>query len=243
MTGKTAGSAVIWSSDVFSSYYVYPKDQTLTTAQKAWWGTGTNNPKRQIGIHSFGCGDTEYDDNYYLDDPETQAELDMLESEEPVFEYPEPGRPIAREPLFENIEDYVEGEPYVKMTFMTPDEEKVEQVFTREEYLAWYDAYEEAYEAYDTAYEEWEQSIEDFISSPEVRAKRQAHVAELILEEEALEGIFEGQRFYDIMRFQMQEKGGAALGSTITMPQYVEEKYGATTKMVGKPWFLTLPTR
>jgi UDP-glucose 4-epimerase len=59
----------------------------------------------------------------------------------------------------------------------------------------------------------------------------------------ALEGVFEGQRFYDIMRYQMQEMGGEAIGQTITMPAYIEEKYGTTTKMVGKPWFLKLPSR
>jgi hypothetical protein len=83
----------------------------------------------------------------------------------------------------------------------------------------------------------------EYLASSDVRAKRQAHVAQLILDEEALEGVFEGLRFYDIMRYQMQEKGGASLGTTITMPAYIEEKYGTTTKMAGKPWFLTLPDK
>jgi hypothetical protein len=79
-----------------------------------------------------------------------------------------------------------------------------------------------------------------------VRAKRQAHVAQLILDEEALEGMFEGVRFYDIMRYQMQDKkGGQNIGATITLPAYIEEKYEAlgTDKMTGKPWYLPLPTR
>ena len=82
----------------------------------------------------------------------------------------------------------------------------------------------------------------EYLASPDIRTKRQAHVSKLILEEEALEGVFEGQRFYDIMRYQMQEMGGAAIGTTITMPAYIEEKYGTTTKMAGKPWFLKLPS-
>ena len=88
-----------------------------------------------------------------------------------------------------------------------------------------------------------EEEIADYLASDDVRAKRQAHVAQLILDEEALEGVFEGLRFYDIMRYQMQENGGASLGTTITMPAYIEEKYGTTTKMAGKPWFLTLPNK
>jgi hypothetical protein len=83
----------------------------------------------------------------------------------------------------------------------------------------------------------------EYLASSDVRAKRQAHVAQLILDEEALEGVFEGLRFYDIMRYQMQEKGGASLGATITMPAYIEDKYGKTNKMEGKPWFLTLPKK
>ena len=245
LTGKTAGSAVIWSTDVFTTYYVYPKDEPVTTPQKMWTvsGVSSNNLKRQIGIHGFGCGDVEYDDNYYLNDAEIQAELDMMESEEPEIVYPEPGKPLSAVPLYNDIESYVDGEPYAKVTFETADGEKLEVEYTRDEYQEWYQSYRDALEAYDAAYGEWEQKIEDYLASPEVMAKRQAHVAELILEEEALEGIFEGYRFYDLMRFQMQNGVSITPGSTITMPQYIEEKYGTTTKMVGKPWFLTLPTR
>ena len=241
LTGKTAGSAVIWSSDVFTTPYIYSMDQTGMTA-KAWWGAGDNS-KRNAGIHAFGCGDTEYDDNYYLDDEETQAELNKIDEEMPEMEYPEPGRPIDAEYLVRNEEEYVDGEPYAKMTFRTPEEETIVEEFTKEEYDAWYEAYRDAYNAYDEAYDEWVEKKADYISSPEVLAKRQARVAALILEEEALEGIFEGQRFYDIMRYQMQNGVSITPGSTITMPDCIEKKYGTTTKMVGKPWFLTLPSR
>ena len=247
MTGKTAGSAAIWSSDVFTTPYVYSKNQVSTSTERAWWATGSNNPKRQIGIHSIGCGDTEYDDNYYLDDEETQAELDRIDEELPVFEYPEPGRPIARELLQEvtSEEEIIEDEPFVRMTFMAEEEGEDNLVveYTYAEYLEWYQAYSDAYDTYEENLEAWKTRRAEYISSDEVVNKRTAHVAELILEEEALEGIFEGQRFYDIMRYQMQELGGANLGKTITMPACIEEKYGTTTKMVGKPWFLTLPSR
>ena len=105
------------------------------------------------------------------------------------------------------------------------------------EYNAWADsvniARKDSVDTYNASY----------LASTSIRTKRQARVAQLILEEEALEGVFEGLRFYDIMRYQMQEMGGSAIGSTITMPAYIEEKYGATTKMTGKPWYLKLPLR
>ena len=80
-----------------------------------------------------------------------------------------------------------------------------------------------------------------YLSSPTVRNKRMSRVARLILDEEALEGMFEGLRFYDLMRYQMQQEG--ILSATITLPAYIEEKYGTTSRMVGKPWYLPLPKR
>lgn len=79
-----------------------------------------------------------------------------------------------------------------------------------------------------------------YLASSEIRAKRQDKVSKLILEEEALEGMFEGLRFYDLMRYQMQE--GKFTSNAITMPSYIEEKYGST-RISGKPWYLNLPQR
>jgi hypothetical protein len=73
-------------------------------------------------------------------------------------------------------------------------------------------------------------------------------VAQLILDEEALEGMFEGYRFYDLMRYQMRaNKGAFSPNATITMPEFMgeeesQEKY-ATSKEMSGPWFLKLPQR
>jgi hypothetical protein len=82
-----------------------------------------------------------------------------------------------------------------------------------------------------------------YLASQKIRQKRQAHVAKLILDEEALEGMFEGLRFYDLMRYQMQD---GKFSSTITLPDYILTTYGSEEEkdnMTGKPWFLTLPSR
>lgn len=202
---QATGTAAIWSSDVFGTYTIVPLDQM--------------NPNRiveggsaiQIGIHSMGSGDTEYNEKYYLDDEETKKGLksyvEPLEMEE-----------VPRLSKNSTHEDSLEYDRVI-------------------EYNAWADsvniAKKDSVDTYNASY----------LASSSIRTKRQARVAQLILDEEALEGVFEGYRFYDIMRYQMQENGGSSLGSTITMPAYIEEKYGTTTKMAGKPWFLKLPSK
>ncbi|MBQ9641003.1 MAG: RagB/SusD family nutrient uptake outer membrane protein [Bacteroidaceae bacterium] len=82
-----------------------------------------------------------------------------------------------------------------------------------------------------------------YLASAPVRALRQAHVRQLILEEEALEGMFEGLRFYDLLRYQMQDGKVSGSSATITLPAFITTNYGATPKMEGKPWYLPLPKR
>ena len=202
---QTTGTAVIWSSDVFGTYTIVPLDQM--------------NPNRtieggsaiQIGIHSMGSGDTEYNEKYYLDDEETKKGLKSYE-----------------EPL------ELEEVPRLSKNSTHEDSLEYDRVI---EYNLWADsvniAKKDSVDTYNASY----------LASSSIRTKRQARVAQLILDEEALEGVFEGYRFYDIMRYQMQENGGSSLGTTITMPAYIEDKYGTTTKMAGKPWFLKLPSR
>lgn len=198
LADTTNGSFVVWSSEVFGTY-----DKATSTSSRSDVLGGENV---QIGIHSRGCGDTEFNEKYYLDDEETLAGL-LKNGEKPV------------EPEYDSETD--------------PDST----------------IYNEAYAQYELdlkAYADQDSLINiknlEYLASDKVRAKRQARVAQLILEEEALEGAFEGLRFYDIMRYQMQEKGGAGIGSTITMPAYIDEKYGTST-MTGKPWYLSLPKR
>lgn len=202
---KATGTAAIWSSDVFATYVIVPLDQM--------------NPNRiteggsaiQIGIHSMGSGDTEYNEKYYLDDDDTKKGLKTY---------------------VEDIE--LEEVPRLSKNSTHEDSVEYDRVI---EYNAWADsvniARKDSVDTYNASY----------LASSSIRTKRQARVAQLILDEEALEGVFEGYRFYDIMRYQMQEKGGSSLGTTITMPAYIEDKYGTTTKMAGKPWYLKLPSR
>lgn len=203
---QTTGTAVIWSSNVFGTYFIHSLSTMNPDARLVEGGS-----QIQLGIHSFGCGDTQYNEKYYLDDADTKKGLKTYVEDIELEEVPRLSRNSTHE-------DSVEYDRVI-------------------EYNAWADsvniARKDSVDTYNASY----------LASTSIRTKRQARVAQLILEEEALEGVFEGLRFYDIMRYQMQEMGGSAIGSTITMPAYIEDKYGATTKMAGKPWYLKLPSR
>lgn len=187
-------SFVIWRSNVFDNPN---KEQTD--------GSGLDESSGaylvQIGIHSIGSGDTEYDVNYRLDNDETLANVEKLLAVPDTFALPR--KPTA--------EDTIQWLASVALR---------DSVIAVNEGIAAKNA--------------------EYLATPEVREVRQAHVAKLILEEEALEGAFEGLRFYDIMRYQMQE---GKFTNLITLPDHVAEKYGPTPRMEGKPWYLTLPTR
>ena len=202
LRAKTTGSFVIWDSSVFGTY-----DKNSGTAQTRIQG----GEKIQVGIHSLGCGDTEYNTKYNLDDSVTTAGLTP---------YREP-RPLEEVPKLNNKSTHEDSLEYQRIVEANAIADSLNRVDIEE-----VDAINKAY-----------------LASPTVRARRQAHVSKLILEEEAIDGMFEGLRFYDIMRHQMQEKQGAGIGKTITLPTYITEKYGATPNMEGKPWYLPLLTR
>lgn len=215
MSAKANSTFVIWPSTVFYTQNKGAGDSKLVDAGASIC---------QYGIHSFGSGDTEYNEYYEIDDEATKANLKVLDALPDTVELPK-------------------------------------NFATAEDSAAWL-ASKAIYDAVVASNAAKTADNIAYLATPEVRAKRQAHVARLLLEEEALEGAYEGHRFYDIMRYQMQEKGGEGIGTTITMPdfyatekvkgydketnQYVETdqlKYGRTDNMEGKPWYLALPKR
>lgn len=207
MLGKTTGTFAVWPSTVFD---VQEKNTPKNTLGGYSRPSGSEASLTQVGIHSIGSGDTEFNKYYFLDDAETVSKLIP--------------------------------------TVEVPDTVTLNKKSTAEDSIAW----RISVEARDLAIEtniEIEKKNKEYLHSAEVIAKRQAHVAKLILDEEALEGMFEGQRFYDIMRYQMQENKGV-LSPTITLPSYITTKYPTfngsapwVDNMSGKPWYLPLPTR
>ena len=223
-------SFVVWPSNVFyNPDNINPNNNTTGTIA-------------QIGIHSIGSGYTELNERYFLKTDSSQV-------------VPVPA--VLPEPaIVEDPGELLEYEAWCEMEGRDPD---------RSTSKTYYDRYVKQHEADKAAYEEWLITYPDdfaaykasvkahddavewnaaWLSSEEVVSKRIEVLSKMILEEEALEGMFEGQRFYDLMRYQMQEGNLSGVNATIQIPQHITDKYGDTREgMIGKPWYLKLPTR
>ncbi len=216
---KAANSFVVWKRDVFWNLPKLDNNRTGSTIGR--WRSNSaapQNAKTQIGIHSLGSGDTEFNEFYQLDDKTTRDQL--------------------KQGLKPNLPEG--GYPSETGAVLTFDEWKA--ITTKAKTTINYDAYVNEYNQYPTKLANYNADV-TFLKSAAVRAKRQAHISWLILEEEALEGAFEGQRFYDILRYQMQEGKVSGPSATIQMPDSITKLYGPTPNMTGKPWYLPLPNR
>ena len=216
---KAANSFVVWKSTVFRN--IPKSSQTRTSGSwssyQSLYGNEYTSYLSQVGIHSLGSGDTEYNERYQLDD---QATIDQL------LQGYEPSVPLG----------YEEGQPALDYDTWKS------RVTSGSTTAAAYALYQAAYAAYPTLLANYEADM-TLLSSAAVRTARQERVRWLILEEEALEGSFEGNRFYDLLRYQMQDSKVSGVSATIQMPDSITKLYGATPNMTGKPWYLTMPER
>jgi len=139
-------------------------------------GAGAQN---QIGIHSRGCGDSEYNALYVLpSDQEIDAQLDAY---------------------------------------------ALDSTSTAADTLA-----------YDSAYA----SVQE-----QQRVARIPKVEEMILDEMALEGMFEGYRFYDLMRVALRRNDPSFLATKVAQRKGEEEEDAALKSRLSTQanWYLPLP--
>lgn len=83
-----------------------------------------------------------------------------------------------------------------------------------------------------------------WLASDEVREQRIAALDLMILEEEALEFAYEGQRFYDLMRYSKFSGNTSYLGEAISKREGEENEDSSLKSILSTEsgWYLTLPT-
>lgn len=212
---------------------------------------------QQTGIHNIGSGDCDMYDNYYL--PTDSATYESQLQEVPALK-PYPGAAPA-----EPANYILEFDKWMELYHKGQNPSRYQNQYNN--YVKAHNDSVANYEAWVVADQEYKESVvvrdqvirdnrNVFSIHEDVVAKRQKMLDLMILEEEALEGMFEGQRYYDLMRWAMRNDQAKTSQSVISMPDYnnLPSDHGnisilkrsftpAQSKMQGKPWYLTLPQR
>lgn len=250
---ENQGSFLVWRPEKFP---VYDK---FTNKQQGHTYIGMY----QAGIHTVGSGDADVDTMYYyLPTDSAQCMKDMKPLPAPV---PGPGvQPLKPTETFPSFEEWYEnkypGDDPEKASSRRKkayQDEKDQWTSDSTNYSNWL-IKKAAYDEYLAAVDSVKRDNRNvFAKNDDVRTKRQTILDLMILEEEALEGMFEGQRFYDVMRWAMRNGQAKSAQSTITMPDYknLPENSGnlrfvkrdwysrEANPMNGKSWYIPLPQR
>jgi hypothetical protein len=142
------------------------------------------------------------------------------------------------DPIFQNLmsyEDFLEYLPTATQYYVVEDLDNTPE----EELVNLYDQYKTDYEAFQATVKH------NKALKAAVATDQQAGVAELILTEEALEGMFEGHRFGDLMRYSWQEGNPALLGKIVSQrPGEASPDGTLAGKLASEAgWYIKLPAR
>ena len=204
----------------------------------------TNSTQTMKGIHSRGCGDSEYNDLYALPrDSAIWAEYDQLsgvaDSLADAYNALYSAKMLNKEyrPLSDEEFETVERErSYIFYDGGTMDR----YIFTfaaDSDSIAFFGLQDARLEAYLAATEAEEKAYE--AQSPDYPA----FVEQLVLNEEALEGMFEGLRFYDLMRHALWVGDKDYIANQVAKRKGSAEYDDRADKLRGGNWYLPLPTR
>ena len=166
------------------------------------------------GIHNHGCGDSPYNQYYTLPrDADIWAAYDQFVADSLSLS-----------------DEFIEWELANQLSATSTHEDSLA-------FQTQYDAYVAAItQNHNDAITEYDQAYaKQYLTYPDF-------VAQKILEEEALEGMFEGLRFYDLMRWSMYYGDSNFLATEVGKRNGQEASTPVTALMGGK-WYLPLRSR
>lgn len=166
----------------------------------------------QIGIHSIGSGDASYNEYYTLPvTDEVWADYNVKHDEYITY----------------NAE-FESWKIKNRLTIFSSHEDSVNYEIKEAEYLSnLSDLVAEVSDEYDKAYLEQRTYYPDF-------------VAQKILEEEALEGMFEGHRFYDLMRYALYTGNPDFIAEQVAKRKGKESTNPSANNLKSGNWYIPL---
>ncbi|MBQ0023601.1 MAG: RagB/SusD family nutrient uptake outer membrane protein [Prevotellaceae bacterium] len=166
-----------------------------------------------IGIHSLGSGHSEY--NAYYELPRTSAAW---------AEYDAVKDTIA-----------VLTDSLVKIVAAMPDSET-----DPEAYSNWFN---NEYAPVADHQSVFESQLPALCAAAKASDNYEQFVADKILDEEALEGMFEGHRFYDLMRYAMYYNKPDFIAEQVAKRRGATETYAPADNLRGGNWYIPLRSR
>lgn len=176
----------------------------------------TFNQFDMMGVHSLGSGHSEVNKYYELPhDAAAWAEADAMYA--------------VMDSIQEAFDEWYVDNP-------EPDD------VNSDEFKAWYDEYEQEF---NTPYKEAYEKYEELSNAAREKEKDvcQQFVTQKILDEEALEGMFEGQRFYDLMRQALFTGDKDYIANEVAKRKGVNGVCPAADNLRGGKWYLPLRSR